>query len=102
MTQEEMLAKLTEIGTATDDAARRALITEVTDAVTGIYQSNETLTAANTKYEADNKKLQEYNMQLFLRVGDPTKKKETVDKTGEETKPVLKYENLFNEKGELK
>lgn len=99
MTREEMLAKLSEIGTCADDAQRRAMITEVTDGVNGIFDSNDTLTQANTKYEADNKKLQEYNMQLFLKVGGQTKKPDEDTKPPEEP---LKYENLFNEKGDLK
>lgn len=99
MTRDELLQKLTEIGTTDDAAQRRQMITEVTDEVKGVYDSNETLTTANTKYEADNKKLQEYNMQLFLKVGGQQKQKEP-----EEKKPTeeLKYENLFDEKGEIK
>lgn len=100
MTREEMLAALTEIGTSTDEADRRMKLTAVTEAVTGLFDTNENLTAANTKFEADNKKLQEYNMQLFLKVGGQTKQP-PVDKAGTEEKPDLTYEKLFNDKGEL-
>lgn len=99
MTREDLLQKLTEIGTCEDDAQRRALLTSVTDEVKIVYDTNETLTTANSKFEADNKKLQEYNMQLFLRVGGQQKQP---DKAKEPQSEELKYENLFNEKGELK
>lgn len=99
MTRDELLQKLTEIGTTDDAAQRRQMITEVTDEVKGVYDSNETLTTANTKFEADNKKLQEYNMQLFLRVGGQQKQKEPEEQTQTEE---LTYEKLFDEKGEIK
>ena len=101
MTREELLQLLQDIGTCEDAAERRAKLTQVTEAVTGVYDSNDTLTAANTKFEADNKKLQEYNMQLFLKVGSQGKT-DPVDKTGEEKTENLKYEDLFDEKGEIK
>ena len=98
MTREELSQLLTDIGTTEDPAQRRQLLTQVTDEVNSIYDSNETLSTANQQFEADNKKLQEYNMQLFLRVGGQQKPKEEQQTQTED----LKYENLFNEKGELK
>lgn len=101
MTRDELLAKLTEIGTTEDAAARRALLTEVTDNVNAVYDSNDSLTAANTKFETDNKKLQEYNMQLFLKVGG--QKQPPAAGAGAEppAENNLTYDKLFNEKGEL-
>jgi hypothetical protein len=99
MTKDELMSKLTDLGTLEDDAERRAIITELTTDLNSVYDDNETLKASNKKFEDDNKKLQEYNMQLFLKVGNQTKKKE---KVAEPEKKILKYENLFNEKGELK
>lgn len=99
LNRDELVAKLTGIGASTDDAERRVLITELTDGLNEILDSHESLQAANTKYEADNKKLQEYNMQLFLKVGSQSKQPEI--KT-EPAREVPKYEDLFNEKGELK
>lgn len=100
MTHEELLTLVSEIGTCEDPAERRAKLTQVTDEINLIHNSNEELTSSKTKLEADNKKLQEYNMQLFLKVGgqrDPNKKDN--EETGTEN---LTYENLFNDKGELK
>lgn len=99
MTREELEQALTDIGTVTDDAQRRDLITQVTSAVKDLHSANDTLTTANAEYETKVKTLQDYNMSLYLQVqgqqkSDPIKK--------QEEKPVLKYEDLFNEKGVLK
>lgn len=99
MTREELLQTLTNIGTSEDAGDRRNLLASVTDEVNALFTANENLTSANTKYDEDIKKLQEYNMQLFLRVGGQTKQKEEEPQKQTEE---LKYENLFNEKGELK
>lgn len=99
LTRDELMSRLTDLGTLEDDAERRAIITELTTDLNSVYDANETLTASNKKYEADNKKLQEYNMQLFLKVGNQTKKEE---KIVEPEKPKRKYEDLLNDKGEIK
>ena len=102
MNKDELLAKITEIGTIEEAAERRAVLTQVSDAVGALFDTNETLTATNQKIESDNKKLQEYNMQLFLKVGGQ-KKSDPMDDAGkDEPKKDLKYEDLFDEKGELK
>lgn len=100
LTREELLTKLTNIGTSEDEAERRTLLTEITDDLTAVYDANETLTQANTKFEADNKKLQEHNMKLFLKVSDQSKPVPQVKE--QENQEIPKYENLFNDKGELK
>lgn len=100
MTLDEMLQKMTDIGTAEDDASRRAIITEVSDEIKTVFGTVDTLTESKNKLDADNKKLQEYNMQLFLKVGG--QKKQEVTPEGDEPDKNLTYENLFNEKGELK
>ena len=102
MNKAEMLERLHAIGTCEDDVQRRTLITEITDEIGNVYDSNETLTASNRQFESDNETLRNANLKLFLKVGG-NEKVTTIDKTGEEPeKPQLKYENLFNEKGELK
>ena len=95
LTRDELLEKLTNIGTSQDEAERRTLLTEITDDLTSVYDSNETLTQANAKFEADNKKLQEHNMKLFLKLSDQTK---PVPKTEEQTKPreIRKFEKEFS------
>ncbi len=99
MTKDEILAKLTEVETCSNEAQRRSLLTEIMDAATAVYDENDTLKTSNTKFEADNKKLQEYNMQLFLKVSN---QKQPEQQKPEPRERKLTYENLFNEKGELK
>lgn len=99
MTKEEYLSKLSELGTCEDDAQRRVMITEIVDAANAVYNEMDMLKTSNTKFEADNKKLQEYNMQLFLRVGNQKQEQSPIEKTEQK---VRTYANLFNEKGELK
>lgn len=98
MTREEYAQKLLELASIEDAAERRIKVTELTDEANAIYDNQDRLTQANSKFEADNKKLQEYNMQLFLRVGEKKQPKE--EENTQQGEP-LKYENLFNEKGEL-
>ena len=100
MNREELSQALTDIGTVTDEAQRRNLITQVTGAVNELFQTNDTLSQANTNFEQQVQQLQGYNMELYLQV-QGQKKTEPNNPTGEE-KPLLKYEDLFNEKGELK
>ena len=99
--KDDLLKKLTDIGTCTDDATRRNLLLEMQAEVGNVCDENDRLTQANTTFEADNKQLREYNMKLFLSVGQPATHKKQDNNTETDTEN-LRYENLFNEKGELK
>lgn len=99
MTREEVISMLSEIGTIEDAAERRSKIVSITDEINSVYDNNETLTASNTKLTDDKKKLQDYNMELYLQVGG---NKKATNPQKEEPENELKYEDLFNEKGELK
>lgn len=96
LTAEEFQQRAQAIGTCEDETERRTLLAAL------ITDGNETFThfaTVETERDTarnDNEKLREANMALFLKVGDPSKKPE------EEQSPDLKYEDLFNEKGELK
>lgn len=100
LTKAEFQARITAIGTCEDDAERRELLAKLSEDGIGIYDDFATAEAARATAEANNEKLREANMKLFLRVGDPNKEPEGPAK--EKPEPELKYENLFNEKGELK
>lgn len=97
MTREELLNSITELGTIEDPAERRSKIVGISNEINSVFDNNESLTASNTKLTEDKKKLQDYNMELYLQVGG--KKEETPP--AEPKKEELKYDNLFNEKGEL-
>lgn len=100
MNEQEMLEMLTDIGTCEDAATRRQKLTELTDGVKGVFASLGTVTAERQALETDNKKLQEYNMQLFLRVGSPAQQPQKHNNP--EPAKQLTYDNLFNENGGLK
>lgn len=101
MNLEEMLNKLTEIGTCEDDAQRRTSITEISDEIKTIFGNNEKLTSDNAELDKQIKKVQEHNMQLYLKVQGQNAKANDVG-VGEEHGAELRYENLFDDKGELK
>lgn len=101
MTEAELLALVTGVGVEEDGATRRATLTQISDEIKELYKTNGTLTQTNSQLTADNKQLEDYNRQLYLRVGGQTTQ-QSHDTTGEDKKPELTYDNLFNEKGELK
>lgn len=106
MDKETFLQAITDIGTCEDEVERRTKLTELSEEVVNIFDSNSKLESENTKYQEDNEKLREANMQLFLRVGsNKTEEELKEDKTGikeEEVKEPRKFKDLFDEKGNLK
>ena len=99
MEKQEFLDSISQIGLCEDDARRRDMLSTLTHEATALFDNNAELTSQNEALTATNKSLQEYNMKLFLQVGgqksnEPTKPEEPPQKRS--------YENLFNEKGELK
>lgn len=99
MTREEYAQKLLDLASIEDAAERRMKVTELTDEANAIFDEQDKISQLNSTLTENNKKLQEYNMQLFLRVGEKKEHKEEEQKSEEEN---LKYENLFNAEGELK
>lgn len=105
MKKDEFLEMIKEIGTLEDEVERRTKLTELTDSVSNIFDSNADLMEKNKKFEEDNEKLRNANMQLFLRVGaNKTEKEIQEDQVGktEEEKEPRKFEDLFDDKGNLK
>lgn len=99
MDKAEFLAKIQEIGTCEDEAARRTMLTDLQDGITNVFDQNEQLVEDNQKQKDDINRLYDENMKLFLRVGSEHKPE---DKPEPEPEPKLSFENLFNEKGEIK
>lgn len=104
MQKQEFLDRITEIGTCEDDVTRRELLTALSDECANDYDTISSLTETNNNLLADNEKLRSANMQLFLRVGESKSKGEKLkDETGiDPEKEPKKFEDLFNEKGEIK
>lgn len=105
MTRDELNAQIAAIGTCEDEAERRQLLTDLGNAVGQDYDRLDELTTANETLAADNESLRGYNMKLFLQVSDQKSAAEQKkDKTGidDEGANDKKFEDLFDEKGDLK
>ena len=105
MDKDLFLEKIKEIGTTEDIVELRTKLTELSDEVGNIFDTNNDLMEKNKKYEEDNEKLRSANMQLFLRVGaEKTPEEISNDNLGkvEEEKEPRKFEDLFDDKGNLK
>lgn len=105
MDKESIIEKLKEIGTVEDDAQRRDLLSELSEEIDSVFTNYSNMVEEDTKLKEENEKLTEYNRKLFMRVGDYNKTPEQVEKdtTGEEPeREPRKFENLFDEKGNLK
>lgn len=105
MDKETFLNKIKEIGTLEDDVIRRDKLTELEQELSPIFDKDQELEEENNKYKDEMEKLREANMKLFLRVGsEKTPEEVKQDQTGvkEEYKEPRKYEDLFDEKGNLK
>lgn len=94
MTKDEMIAKFVSIGSSTDDAERRALITEVQSDLEFVYDTNEMLRKTNEDNETTIKQLQDYNRQLYMKISVPQTQADPQPPQTED-KPRLKFEDLF-------
>lgn len=106
MTKDEIIEKLTNIGTVEDEVERRDLLTSVIDEVNGQYDIFESTKTENESLKDENQKLVDYNRKLFMRVNiDETPETIQQDLTGNtdsQVKEPRKFEDLFDEKGNLK
>lgn len=102
MKKEEHTAKLMEIKEKThetDDGAISNLLADLSDDYGVLLSKIDEITLQNEKLKNDNDNLRDSNMRLFLRVGK-TPEPEESGKVEEPEKRT--YENLFDEKGDLK
>lgn len=103
MNKEELLNLIQEAGTTEDEAERRVKLAELSDSVSDLYDKDTKLEESVKNLEERNEKLREANMELFTRVGI---QKDPEEETGTDEDPEeperRKFDDLFNEKGELK
>lgn len=105
MDKNEFLEVIKQIGTEADEVQRRTMLTELSDKISGIFDSNTELMEKNKNFEEDNEKLRSANMQLFLRVGaNRTEEEIQKNQVGESEvdKEPRRFEDLFDDKGNLK
>ena len=99
-TRDDFNNAITQIGSLDDIAKVRAELVTLQDNITGLFDENKQLTERADKLATDNEGLREVNNKLFLSISEKKKPEDT-----KETEPPennLKYDDLFNEKGELK
>jgi hypothetical protein len=103
MKKEEHTALVQELRTIT--ASEKPDVARVTEILTTISEDYGTQLAQvddfklkNDKLTNDNSNLQRVNMELFLKVGTPKPQ----ENNGGQPTPQVSFDNLFNEKGDLK
>lgn len=104
MDKNEFLSKIQEIGTCEDDATQRALLSELSNDVSAVYDEIDTLRSDNKQMTADMETLRSANMKLFQQVGIQKSPEDIAHDKGEPTPPPEKrsFNNLFDEKGNIK
>jgi hypothetical protein len=100
MKPEEFKAKTAEIlANLSDQAKVSTILAELTEDYDKEAAEKTTVKTTAEKLTADNEKLRQANMNLFLKVGE-TKPADDKKQTTEDTTP--KYADLFDENGNLK
>lgn len=99
MNKNEFIEQITAIGTCEDDSQRRTMLASLQTEVETVFDEHTSFAESIAQKDTQIADLQKNNMDLFLQV---TNKKEPEKDPGNEPEKNLKYENLFNEKGELK
>lgn len=109
MDKETFLSKITEIGKCEDSSERLTMLAEVSDEISKVYDdvqnkqtSIDTLNETIKNKDEKMSKLQEANMDLFLRVNaGKTLQQQKEDSTGIKEPEVnkRKFEDLFKEGG---
>ncbi|MBQ8426175.1 MAG: hypothetical protein IJX16_00220 [Clostridia bacterium] len=105
MEKQEFLNRVVAIGQCDDDVQRRELLSQLSEEAGKDYDNLATLTETNATLLNERETLREANMKMFLRIGE-AKDAEVVkeNETGiKKEEPVKKsFDDLFNEKGEIK
>lgn len=101
MTFEEFNTKSTEVLEKLDDQGAVSIILDELRAGFGeLTEKVKEVEADNAELREKNDKLQTANMELFLKVGNPVKEEE--EKEEEVVVEKIKYDDLFDDNGELK
>lgn len=102
MDKAQFIERLQAIGTEEDDTKRRGLIADLIEEGGNDYDDHAAAVADRDAALQDNEDLRAANMDLFKRVGQ--NKAPGNDPGNPQNQPTEKrnFNNLFNEKGELK
>lgn len=101
MDRQEVIKKITEIGTCENEADRRVMLADLESDLSAVFDNVDTLSEKINELTEDNKTLTEANTKLFLKMGE---NRPPEDATGGEEPPKekRKFENLFDANGGIK
>lgn len=105
MTRDEhknIVNQLLAMATPENQATASSLLTQLTEDYEQTLTDFETATDNVTTLTANNETLRKVNADLFLKVGTAVSKPNNPEKVEDPEIPELSYDDLFNEKGELK
>lgn len=107
MTKEEFTQKIQEITENLSDQGKvTSTLTELYTEYEKIFDENESTKTLNETLTTKNQELKDYNLELFMKVGKQDKGDNNTSLNenggGDDKEPTLKFEDLFNEKGEFK
>lgn len=106
MTKEEFTQKVQEITSNLEDQGKvTSLLTELTKEYENVFDDKTNLTTMNETLTTKNQELKDYNMKLFMQVTTDNKTSDNnlpLDPPGNKEEDKLKFEDLFDEKGEFK
>lgn len=101
MKKEDVLKAINELGTCETMEDVRSKIVDLAKVVENDYTAHEVVVSDLDKAKNDITKLQQNNMDLYLKV-TAQEKEEGAGKDHDPANQELTYENLFNEQGGLK
>lgn len=107
MKRDDFVKTIQDIRTKVNDQPELAeisdLLTNLYDGSSELFNTIENLDNNNKELVTSNEKLRKTNMELFLKIGEQTKKEDPIEEPGKEKEPEKRsYTDLFNEKGEIK
>lgn len=105
MTYDDFINKTKEIvENLSDQGLVTSTLSELSEEFKTLRESNDQLITVNATLTDENKSLKKYNMDLFMKVGSENNENDTSFNNQSDAKETekLNFEDLFNEKGELK
>lgn len=101
MKKAEFIQAIQNIGQVEDIAQIRTQLAELQNNVCADYDERDNAIVERDAFKTDNETLRNANMKLFLQVGNQNPKNDDKDKTPPDENN-LKYEDLFDDKGDIK
>lgn len=100
MDKQQLIQRIQAIGSCESDSDRLELLAQLQDETTADYDRLSQLEEENRQVTSDNEDLRSANMKLFKRLGEQKEPEDPIK--NDDGKQKRKFNDLFNEKGELK